>query len=140
MSGLGYDFQDKNLASGMLEIQEVLERRNLSGTVAVTSPTEVAFLYKLHADWSAIVADPATPLGIKFETKAADSEDRAKQLIQGSVHTLCQLRDHGRRTEAWMTQLLGCLEDAGVTFTVQPVAATQDFPRISFIREPDDGD
>lgn len=96
----------------------VYARYGFAGAAMVVGPSEAAFVYAMHAPWSAIRYDAGAPLG--WRLRAVEKEEgRAKTeaRIEAAVHTVCQLSDFGFQTQEWMEQVKAMIRRAGIDFT-----------------------
>ncbi len=108
---------DPRLQRALNEIKAVMGRHGLAGACMLVSESESAFVYVLHAPWSAFRPDPTTPLGYRFRVLTAEAgPDLARKLVEGAGHTICQLADFGEQTIGWMEDLRAMLQRAGITF------------------------
>jgi hypothetical protein len=113
--------EDPNLQAGLDEIKEVMLRRGLAGCAMLVAPEEAAFTYGMHAPWSAIRPDPGTPLGFRFRAiSSVTGKEETQKLVEGGMHTICQLADFGVQTAQWMEDLKRMLRRAGVDFDHTP--------------------
>lgn len=113
--------ENPQLQKALNEIQQVLSRYGFAGTAMVVSDTEAAWLFKMHAPWSAIRYDPETPLGFRIRAKSAvDGKELAQAWVEGAMHTICQISDYGEMTVVWMAQLKLHMRNAGVQFEHTP--------------------
>ena len=107
--------EDGNLQAGLREVQKIMRRRGLAGACMLVAQEEVAFTYIMHAPWSAITADPTTPMGFRIRASAeVDGEAGRHSKLEGAAHTVCQLADFGIMTQDWMDQLRLILRKAGL--------------------------
>lgn len=112
---------DPNLQAGLNEIKRIMHRRKLAGAAMLVSSEEAAFTYGMHAPWSALRADAATPLGFRFRVKSAeDGADLTHKRVEAAMHTICQLADFGAQTQDWMEQLKAMLRQAVAIAGHQP--------------------
>ncbi len=110
--------EDINLQQGLNEVKAVMERRGLAGACMLVTAEEAAYTYGLHAPWSAIRPDAATPLGFRIRAVSAElGPVLTRARVEGALHTVAQLRDFGEQTVGWMEQLLAMLRKAGIDFT-----------------------
>jgi hypothetical protein len=109
---------DVNLQAGLLEIKEIMHRRQLAGAAMLVSPLEAAFTYGVHAPWSALRPDPkVVPLGFRFVANSQrDGKLVTERRVEGALHTICQLSDFGAQTHKWMEDLKDMLRVAGIEF------------------------
>lgn len=113
--------EDANLRAALLEVQKLLRRRGLAGALMIVAERETAFAYAMSAPWSAIKPDPDTPLGFRIRAKSADEgKEVAERRLEGALHTICQIRDFGEQTMAWMEELQVILRQAGIDFVHTP--------------------
>jgi len=112
---------DPKLQKALDEVKQVMHRYGLAGACMLVSPEEAAFVYGLHAPWSAFRYDADAPL--KFRIKAKTSEtgkEETKRRIEGALHTICTLSDFGEQTTAWMEDIKLMLRRAGIKFDHKP--------------------
>ncbi len=103
------------------EVKQVFGRYGLAGACMLVSADEAAFCYHMHAPWSAIRYDASTPLGFRFRARSkTDGHAKTHVLVEGAVHTICQLSDFGEQTTAWMEDLKLLLRRAGIDFEHTP--------------------
>ena len=113
--------QDRNLREGLREVHKVLRRRGLAGAVMLVAEDETAYTYAMHAPWSAIQPDEASPLGFRIRAKSAeDGRERTRARVLAAVHTICQIADFGEQTVGWMEDLKLALRRAGIDFEHRP--------------------
>ncbi len=109
--------EDENLQAGLAEIRDIMQRRGLAGCAMLVSSEEAAFIYGMHAPWSAMQPDAGADLG--FRLRAKSKEDGAAVTtarVLGALHTICQLCDFGYQTAMWMDDLKAGLRKAGIDF------------------------
>ena len=113
--------ENPQLQEALDDVRLIMRAHSLAGAFMLISETEAAFAYQLHAPWSAIQPDAATPLGFRFRVNSAEmGAAEAKRRMDGGMHTVCQLADFGAQTMDWMEQLKAMLRAAGVDFTHTP--------------------
>lgn len=112
---------DRRLQRAMNEVKAVCARFNVAGACMLVSADEAAYTYWLHAPWSAIRADPESPLGWRLRANSAqDGAREAHRAIEGAVHTICNISDFGAQTQYWMEQIKVLIRQAGVEFDHTP--------------------
>lgn len=112
---------DANLQAGLDEIKEIMRRRGLAGAAMLVAPEEAAFVYGMHAPWSALRADASLPLGFRFRAQSqVDGPAETHRRVEGAMHTICQLSDFGEQTTFWMEDLKLMLRRAGIEFDHTP--------------------
>lgn len=112
---------DPVLQKALNEVNAVMARYGLAGACMLVAPDEAAFTYRMHAPWSALRLDPATPLGFRFRAKTEETGKReTERRVTGAMHTICQLSDFGEQTTAWMEDMKLMLRKAGVEFEHTP--------------------
>jgi hypothetical protein len=109
------------LQKALNEVKAVMARYGLAGACMLVSAEEAAFVYKLHAPWSALRYDNTTPLGWRFRAKSSE-EGRVttERRVEGAMHTICQLSDFGEQTMMWMEEVKLMLRRAGIDFEHTP--------------------
>jgi hypothetical protein len=113
--------EDPKLQKALNEVKQVMARYGLAGACMLVSENEAAFTYAMHAPWSAIRYDAATPLGFRFRAQtAADGKEVTERRVEGAMHTICQICDFGWQTAGWMDDLKDMLRKAGVDFVHTP--------------------
>ena len=105
---------DPRLQQALDECKAVFARYGMAGAAMVISENEAAFVYAMHAPWSAIRFDPDSPLGWRFTAHGKSPQVRAR--VEGALHTICMLGDFGEQTMEWMRQLASSLRDRGIDF------------------------
>lgn len=113
--------EDPRLQKALDEVKQTMARYGFAGACMLVSPTEVAFTYKMWAAWSALRADPSTPLGFRLRAKSAeDGKKVTHERVEAALHTICQLSDFGEQTTAWMEDLKLMARRAGIEFDHTP--------------------
>jgi len=113
--------QDPRLQKALDEVKMVFARYGMAGAAMVISPEEAAFVYAMHAPWSAIRFDPDSPLGWRLRAKEAeDGRAVTEARVEGAMHTICQLADFGSQTQDWMEQIKAMVREAGIDFDHTP--------------------
>jgi len=108
---------DPRLQRALDEVKRIYHRYGFAGATMIISPEEAAFFYAMHAPWSALRYDPATPLGWRFRAIEAETgREETRKRVEGAVHTICQLSDFGEQTTAWMEDMKLFLRRAGLDF------------------------
>lgn len=112
---------DPRLQKALDEVKELFARYGFAGACMIVAPRESAFVYKLHAPWSAWRYDPTTPMGFRFRAVEADEgKEKTKARVEGGIHTICMLADFGQQTMDWMEQMKLMLRQVGIDFDHTP--------------------
>lgn len=123
--------EDPRLAQALQEVAEVYRKYDLAGAAMVVSEEEAAFVYPIYTTWNAVIEEPTMPMGFRLRAKQEElGPDRARQLIEGTAHMLCQLKDFGAQTQLWMSDMLKLLRQAGISIAHRPFNG-QKLPRIT---------
>ncbi len=113
--------EDPNLAAGLSEIRQVMQRRGLAGAAMVVSTTESAYTYGMHAPWSAIQPDANTPLGFRIRSSIAEhGREGRHSRLEGAAHAVCALCDFGYQTASHMEDLIKILQQSGLEIEHTP--------------------
>lgn len=117
---------DPKLQRALDEVKAVFARYGFAGAAMVISPEEAAFVYAMHAPWSAIRYDPDTPLGWRLRAKSAeDGRELTRERVEGAVHTVCTLSDFGSQTMDWCEQIKLLLRQNGIDFDHTPFGGAE---------------
>jgi hypothetical protein len=113
--------EDPRLQKALDEVKRIFGRYGLAGCCMLVSENEAAFVYGLHAPWSALRPDPKLPMGFRFRALSKqDGEQLTRRRVEGAMHTICQLSDFGEQTTAWMEDMKLLLRRAGIEFDHTP--------------------
>lgn len=85
---------DPVLKTAMLEIQEILDKHDIGGSVILTSQSHSEFLYHLP-NWCIVQFDKKKPGHVRIKSKKKDFKDRKQQhlMAEFSTHVIAQNRD-----------------------------------------------
>ena len=113
-------------------MSDLLAYYDLAGAFCLIDGQEWGYAYHLPATWNAVVRDSSVqPLGFRILAKSADiGHGRAHELLTGTAHMLCSLKDFARQTQVWMNDLLGMLRRAGIEIEHTPFGGER-LPRLT---------
>lgn len=112
---------DPKLQRALNSIRATMESCGFAGAVMLVAREEAAFTYVMHAPWSAIRRDLATPLGFRIRTSLEEDGRAGRHArLEGAAHTICTLSDFGAQTMDWMEQLKLALRRTGLDFEHTP--------------------
>ncbi len=105
------------LQRALEDVKAVFARYGFAGCAMVIDPQEAAFVYAMHAPWSALRFDPDSPLGWRFSARSQrDGAALTYGRVEAAMHTICQLSDFGDQTTMWMEDMKLMLRRAGIEF------------------------
>jgi hypothetical protein len=113
--------ENPRLQKALDEVKRVMHRYRLAGACMLVSADEAAFVYGMHAPWSALRPDAKAPMGFRFRARSQeDGKKLTEQRVEAAMHTICQLSDFGEQTTAWMEDMKLMLRRAGIDFEHTP--------------------
>jgi len=128
--------EDPRLQKALDEVKMVFARYGMAGAAMVIGPDEAAFVYAMHAPWSAIRYDPDTPLGWRIRASLGeDGKEGRHARLEGAAHTVCQLSDFGSMTQDWMEQIKVMLRETGLEIEHTPFGG-QPLPSLALGQRP----
>lgn len=109
--------QNAALQAAIDEVKEILHQYGFAGACMLISADEAAFVYGMHAPWSAIRSAPETELGWRFRAKTKeDGRAVTQDRVEAALHTICQLSDFGVQTFSYMEDLKKLMRGYGINF------------------------
>jgi len=127
--------EDPRLQKALDEVKMVFARYGMAGAAMVIGPDEAAFVYAMHAPWSAIRYDPDTPLGWRIRASLGEDGKEGDTPLEGAAHTVCQLSDFGSMTQDWMEQIKVMLRETGLEIEHTPFGG-QPLPSLALGQRP----
>lgn len=119
-----------NLRNALNTVGDLIRYYDLAGGVFLVNSSEWAYGYHMTATWNAHIDDPSTPLGFRIRARSAEiGDERAKELLTGSVFTLTSMQDFGNQTRLWAGDMIKLLRKVGLRIEYKPFNG-QRLPRI----------
>lgn len=108
---------DPKLKTAAKEIEEILKKHDILGSMLLVSPTHVEYLFRFDATWSVMKFETGThipegDLGLRFRSKREEfsTEKERHEATEATVHALTSFLQFGRMCQRNMTVILQALK------------------------------